>query len=132
MFDQTIELRPNHWIGDLLKMGQLPGINGLYRRADLGEDFLVSAEESGLNTAVFITHLHLDHMALMGAIAPQIPVYLHRSAQIIERALEATGQGVPSLLREYSDIEPFQPVLVGESKFYRSSVVIPVIAILLS
>jgi ribonuclease J len=114
VFDQTIELRPNHWIGDLLKMGQLPGINGLYRRADLGEDSLVSAEESGLNTAVFITHLHLDHMALMGAIAPQIPVYLHRSAQIIERALEATGQGVPSLLREYSDIEPFQPVLVGE------------------
>lgn len=114
VFDQTIELRPNHWIGDLLKMGQLPRINGLYRRGDLGEESLVSAEESGLNTAVFITHLHLDHMSLMGAIAPQIPVYLHHNAQVIERALEATGEGVPSLLREYSDIEPFQPVLVGE------------------
>lgn len=111
--DQTMELRPNHWIGDLLKMGQLPRIDGLYRRADLGEDALISAEEEDLNTAVFITHLHLDHMALMGAIAPKVPVYLHHNAQIIERALEATGEGVPTLFRNYSDIEPFQPVRIG-------------------
>jgi ribonuclease J len=113
-FDQAIELRPNHWVGDLLKMGQLPRINGVYRREDLGDDALISAEESGLDTAVFITHLHLDHMALMGAIAPEIPVYLHRSAQIIERALEATDEGVPSLLRDYSEFEPLRPVLIGE------------------
>lgn len=113
-FDQAIELRPNRWVGDLLKMGQLPRIDGLYRREDLRNDSLVSAEENDLNTAVFITHLHLDHMAFMGAIAPEVRVYLHRSAQIIERALEATGEGVPTLKRDYLDMEPFQPVRIGE------------------
>lgn len=112
--DRTVELRANHWVGDLLKMGQLPRINGLYRREDLGEDALISAEETDLNTAVFITHLHLDHMALMGAIAPEVPVFLHHNAQVIERALEATGEGIPTLLRDYSDFEPFQPVFIGE------------------
>ncbi len=113
-FDQTIEMRPNYWIGDLLKMGQLPRIDGLYRREDLGDDCLVSAEENDLNTAVFITHLHLDHMAFMGAIAPAVPVYLHHNAQIIERALEATGEGVPTLARDYLNIEPFQKIMIGE------------------
>lgn len=113
-FDQAIESRPNHWVGDLLKMGQLPRINGLYRREDLGEDTLTSAEESDLNTAVFITHLHLDHMALMGAIAPEVPVYLHHNAQIIERALETVGEGIPTITRSYSEIEPFVPIVIGE------------------
>ncbi len=113
-FDQTIEMRPSYWIGDLLKMGQLPRIDGLYRREDLGDDCLVSAEENDLNTAVFITHLHLDHMAFMGAIAPAVPVYLHHNAQIIERALEATGEGVPTLARDYLNIEPFQKIMIGE------------------
>lgn len=113
-FDEAMELRPDHWVGDFLRMGQLPRINGLYRREDLGDDSLVSAEESDLNTAVFLTHLHLDHMALMGAIAPMVPVYLHHNAQTIERALEDTGEGIPTLARGYSDIEPFQPVSVGE------------------
>lgn len=114
VFDQAIELRPNHWVNDLLRMGQLPRINGLYRREDLGEDTLTSAEESDLNTAVFITHLHLDHMALMGAIAPEVPVYLHHNAQIIERALETVGEGIPTLSRSYSEIEPFQAVMIGD------------------
>lgn len=112
--DHSIEMRPNHWVGDLLKTGQLPRIDGLYRREDLDDDVLVSAEETELNTAVFITHLHLDHMALMGAIAPEVPVYLHHNAQIIERALEDTGEGIPTLARDYSDMEPFQPVSIGE------------------
>lgn len=114
VFDGTVELRHHNWIRDMLKIGKLPRINGVYRRQDLGEYSLVSAEESDMNTAIFISHLHLDHMALIGTVAPQIPVYMHHNAQIIERALEATGEGVPTLEREYTDIVPNTPIHVGE------------------
>lgn len=114
VFDGTVESRRKNWIRDRLKVGLLPRVDGIYRREDLGDYPLVSAEDSDMNTAVFITHLHLDHMALMGMIAPQIPVYLHHNAQLIERALEDTGMGVETLEREYTDIVPFEPIHVGE------------------
>ena len=50
----------------------------------------------------------------MGMIAPRVPVYLHHNAQCIERALEATGQGVETLARTYCDIVPGQTIYVGE------------------
>lgn len=113
VFDGTVRPRDKNWVRDKLRLGILPRIEGIYRRQDLGDDPLESAEESQLNTAVFITHLHLDHMAFMGMIAPQVPVYLHHNAQCIERALETTGQGVETLQRTYCDIVPGQPVHVG-------------------
>lgn len=114
VFDGKVEPRRRNWVRDKLRVGLLPRIDGVYRREDLGGYPLVSAEESDWNTAVFITHLHLDHMASMGMIAPQVPVYLHHNAQVIERALEDTGLGVETLERGYCDIEPFAPIRVGE------------------
>lgn len=114
VFDGIVEPRYKNWIRDKLKVGLLPKIDGIYRREDLGDLPIESAEETDMNTAVFITHLHLDHMALMGMLAPEIPVYMHRNAQIIERALEDTGSGIETLEREYRDITPFEPVRVGE------------------
>lgn len=65
VFDGKIEPRRKNWVQDQLRVGLLPRIDGIYRREDLGANPLVSAEESDWNTAVFITHLHLDHMALV-------------------------------------------------------------------
>ena len=69
VFDGIVEPRDKNWIQDKLKVGLLPRIDGIYRREDLGDYPLESAEETDMNTAVFITHLHLDHMALMGMLS---------------------------------------------------------------
>ena len=114
VFDGIVEPRDKNWIQDKLKVGLLPRIDGIYRREDLGDYPLESAEETDMNTAVFITHLHLDHMALMGMLSPEIPVYMHHNAQIIEQALEVTGCGIETLEREYRDITPFEAIRVGE------------------
>jgi len=114
IFDRHVERRRQNWIRDSLRLGILPRMDGIYRREDLGNSGLISAEESDYNTAVFITHLHLDHMASIGAVAPQIPVYMHHNAQIIERALEATGEGVETIERGYSNLLPDQAVRVGK------------------
>lgn len=113
VFDGKVEGRRRNWIVDRLKVGILPRIDGIYRKEDLMDYPLQSAEESSMNTAVFITHLHLDHMACMGMISPLVPVYLHHNAQVIERALEAAGCGIETVDRDYRDIEPGKPIRVG-------------------
>lgn len=114
VFDGIVEPRDRNYVRDMLKVGLLPAIDGVYRREDLGDYPLICAEESELETAVFITHLHLDHMALIGTIAPEVPVYMHRNAVTIERALEKTGEGVRTLERGYTDVVPGKAVRVGE------------------
>lgn len=114
VYDGKILERRRRWIYDGLRAGLMPRVEGLYRREDLFDLPLTSAEDSPWNTAVFITHLHLDHMAYMGAVAPEIPVYLHPAAQKIEAALEATGRGVPTVGRNYQDLLPGAPIRVGQ------------------
>ena len=115
VYDGIVLPRSKAWVRDAIRVEKIPPIHGLYRKEDLdGFMDLVPAEESDLNTAVFITHIHLDHMAGMGMIAPQIPVYLHKNGEIIERALEATGEGVPTLDREYLPFEDGELITVGE------------------
>jgi ribonuclease J len=114
VFDGTVEKRDKNWIRDLLRLGSLPRIDGIYRRKDLmDEPGIVPAEESPYNTAIFITHLHLDHMAYIGTVAPEIPIYMHQNAQRLERALEDTGEGVDTIGRDYTDLVPGTPVQVG-------------------
>lgn len=114
VYDGFVLPRSKSWVRDAIRTKKIPPIHGLYRQQDLdGFMGLIPAEESDLNTAVFITHLHLDHMAGMGAVAPQIPVYLNENAAIIERALEATGEGVPTVEREYTHFEPNIPIQIG-------------------
>lgn len=113
VFDGAVEPRNKNYIRDMLRVGLLPAMDGMYRREDLGDLPLVSAEESGLETAVFITHLHLDHMALIGTVAPSVPVYMHHGAVTIERALETVGEGVRTLERTYRDVVPGRSVRVG-------------------
>lgn len=115
VYDGYVLPRAKSWIRDAIRTGKAPAIHGLYRQQDLdGFMGLIPAEESDLNTAVFITHLHLDHMSGMGMVAPDIPVYLNKNAIIIERALEVTGEGIPTLAREYTHFEPNVPIHIGQ------------------
>lgn len=110
-----IERRTRSWLRDGLRLGDIPRIDGLYPAdAIRGVDGLVSAEDSDVETIVFITHLHLDHMGYMGAVAPQIPVYLSANAQRIESALHDTGDGVPTFRSEYTAFTPGEPIRFGE------------------
>ncbi|MBN2678238.1 MAG: hypothetical protein JXR32_09285 [Anaerolineaceae bacterium] len=115
--DGRIMPRSRAWVQDAIRAKKAPAIDGLYRRHDLdGFNGLIPAEESDLNTAVFITHLHLDHMSAIGMVAPQIPVYMHKNAILIERALEATGDGVQTLERTYTSFTENVPIHIGAIK----------------
>ena len=89
MFDGQIRLRRN-FISDYLWVGEIPMIDGIYRRQDIERYPGLTAAEDWKEgpQAFFITHLHLDHMRMMGMIAPEVTVYLSQPAQKLEKALE--------------------------------------------
>lgn len=99
-------LRDGLWIDDIAR------IDGLYPEKEIKGLNLLSAEKSQLQTAIFITHLHLDHMGNMGIISEDIDVYLSKNAQIIEKALEDVGDGVFSIRNKYRDIP--EEVRIGD------------------
>lgn len=114
VYDGVVLPRSKAWVRDAIRTQRIPAIDGIYRKQDL-EGFmgLIPAEESPYNTAIFISHLHLDHMAGIGFVAPEIPIYMNENAILIERALEATGEGVETLEREYTPFAEDQPIRVG-------------------
>ncbi|MFC4598908.1 MBL fold metallo-hydrolase [Cohnella hongkongensis] len=114
VFDGKVIGRRRSWLKDKLRLGIVPKLDGIFRREDLlGAEGVVSAEDSPYNTAVLITHLHLDHMAFMGMVSPDIPVYLHENAQKIERALERVGLGIETVERTYTPFQPNVPIRIG-------------------
>ena len=82
---------------DLLKLQSIPAIDGIYSEKDLsaGPNYLretpLAEEQSDFQTAVFISHLHLDHMGAMDTIAPAIPVYMTEASNRLFRTLEKIG-----------------------------------------
>ena len=93
---------------DMVGLGYAPAIDGLYK---LGE-----AETLGLKPArdekthVFISHLHLDHMALVDLLGDSVPVWMHQDALRLFRAVAATGEqpAVPVGARGFNWGEPIQ------------------------
>lgn len=114
VYDGTVLRRSKARVRDALRLGIIPAIDGIYSREDLnGYEGLISAEESDVNTAIIITHLHLDHMGGIGYLAPSIPLYMNENAATIERALQATGEGAASLDREFIHFDETTPIHVG-------------------
>lgn len=109
-FDPSFDLsrlKKRKLISDLLYLKQLPAIDGIYAKEDLDERIcLIPYEEYPIKEqAFFISHLHFDHMAMMGMIAPGVTVYLTRPAQILEQALEDVDMGVENPhQRSYTDM----------------------------
>ena len=102
-----IRLRQNS-IADRLWLGQLPKIDGIYRREDIRRfpDLKPAETSEYRDQAFFISHLHLNHMAMMGMISPEVKVYLARPAQVLEKAPEDVGLGVESIRgMHYNDLE---------------------------
>lgn len=85
----------------------------LHRQQDLdGFMGLILAEEAIADGCVH-RYRHFCTTCPAWTVAPEIPVYLNENAAIIERALEAKWQGVPTVEREYIHFEADVPIHVG-------------------
>lgn len=94
---------------DLVTLGYTPGLDGIYHPE--------SAATLGLKpgdgkTHVFISHLHLDHMALVDLLADNVPVWMHSESLKLFHAVAETGEH-PPVPKGARAFEWGQPIPVG-------------------
>ncbi len=110
---KQVHLRPARLVHDYLRLDMIAAVPGVYSQSEVSDCAdLMSAEESPWQTAVLISHLHLDHMGAMGLVSPRIPVFLTEESLALYRALAVIGEGVDGA-REYSTCQFNVPLAHG-------------------
>jgi ribonuclease J len=113
LWNRLITPRPGAaGLRDRITMGELPKLDGLYRSDAARTVGLKGASETPQRPHVFISHLHMDHMAALDYLAPEVPVYLHPESLRLLRAVAETGEG-PGVPAGARSLPPGQPVQVG-------------------
>ena len=112
VYDGTLKPRYENRVKDAVLLERIPPVEGVFSRHDLQDLSLQAYEESDVNTAVFICHLHLDHMSEIDKIAHQIPVYIHKKGLRLLNALNTVNEEIT--YRQYSPFEYHQEIKVGQ------------------
>lgn len=99
----------------MLRLGVIPPIDGVYTQADIAKAKLdiLSAEDATYNTAVFVSHLHLDHVGSLDALAPGIPVYMSTESKFFYGLLHQIGEQPNKPVSEITAFDYETPVRIG-------------------
>ncbi|WP_339212544.1 MBL fold metallo-hydrolase [Ornithinibacillus sp. FSL M8-0202] len=116
ILDGQIQVRESAMTRDYLTLELIPKIDGIYHEASLpiGSSLIPANHYQG-NTAILISHLHLDHIGGMGFIDPSIPVFMSKESHDLYQTLELIGERVNGD-RIYESCEYDKPFFVGEIK----------------
>lgn len=110
-FEEFLKPRPAFGLGDLLEMGLLPPLRGIYRR-DLENpewrlwDYYRSHpwyRELGVE-GILLSHAHVDHSGYISFLAAEIPVYSGLMTAVIAKAMQDTSPS--DLEREICYLNP--------------------------
>ena len=124
-FDFGTEFRPELDLPDeqlqtLIQYGIIPKLNHVYDPR-LGYEY--DGEETGEyeNTAVFLSHAHLDHSRMINYLDPAIPLYTLKETKMILNSLNRNGDFLlptpfekSPFTREMIGLEPNAIVTVGD------------------
>lgn len=103
-FDYRLEPRPGDLaLRDQVLAGVLPPLGGIYQPSAARLTGLAPGADG--TTAVFISHMHLDHMAHLDMLAPDLPVHLSEDSSKLLRALLVTGEPQGAGCRRYPWID---------------------------
>ncbi|MCR4397534.1 MAG: exonuclease [Firmicutes bacterium] len=114
-FDEFLTPRATHGIGDLLELGLLPPLRGIYRedlemagsgmweRAGRSPGFRDGVRVDGL----LLTHGHVDHTGYASYLSESIPVFTTCATAVISKAMQDVAQS--GLGREVCYVIPREP-----------------------
>jgi ribonuclease J len=91
-FDKYMEARNLNGINDLVELGFLPYLEGLYR-CDYLERCHYSFKAEPSFDAVLLSHAHMDHSAYVHYLREDIPLYCTQASKDILQSLDETGSG---------------------------------------
>ena len=99
-------------LGDYFEFDLLPRIKGLY-----AEKLLLNTDleyhEPSVN-AVFLSHVHFDHVGHLPFLDPQIPVYLGAGAKLFLDVMEKTSQHYDFGVHPYRLFRTGDRILIGD------------------
>ncbi len=89
-FSQFLNARGSNWLADMIALGLLPKVNGMYRR-DYARHVGFGGDEDTEIDAVLLTHAHVDHCAYIQYLREDIPVYCSEESRLIMQNFDDTG-----------------------------------------
>ena len=123
-FNEYLRPRAARGLLDLLALGLIPPLEGLYRddlvfaglwqRFSGGRHYRALRRDDGRPAvdAVFISHAHLDHNGDLSYLDANVPIYSTRVTAFIARAMQVSGAS--SFERELIYTNPRRPSKSGE------------------
>ncbi|MCX4750024.1 MBL fold metallo-hydrolase [Kitasatospora sp. NBC_01287] len=111
LFRLPVRPRPGRELADRLRLGAAPALPGLFAPEAMAPGSPL-AEQVG-ETAVFVSHPHIDHVGLAGFVRPEVAVHAHTDAVDVLTALAATGQGLTHGEPDWQRLTDGQKVQVG-------------------
>lgn len=96
-FEEYLKPRAGAGLLDLLELGLLPPLQGLYREdltcgAGLWRRFEPIASLAEVD-GVLVSHAHLDHSGYISFLRPDIPIYATAMTSFIAKAIQDSGKG---------------------------------------
>jgi len=84
-------MQPRGWalLADLIKLGLIPNLEGLYR-TDFERRIREPRKEPAFD-GVLLSHPHLDHAGFVSLLRPDIPIYCSKETHAILEAMEQTS-----------------------------------------
>lgn len=114
IYDGEVKVRDINRVKDAIFLDRTKPVKGIFSRKDLQDLDLQAYEESDLNTAILICHLHLDHMSEIDKVHPNIPVYIHRDGLTMQEVIDEMEEN--KIYRSYSSFEYGDVINVGNIK----------------
>jgi len=91
-FSEFLKPRGSNTLTDLIELGILPKIKGLYRE-DYAKHMDFGGDEETEFSGILLTHAHVDHCAYIKYLRPDIPIYCSEESKLIMQNFDETGNG---------------------------------------
>jgi len=119
-FSEFMKARGSNSLIDMIELGLLPNIKGLYRK-DYAKHMGFDGDEDTEIDAVLLTHAHLDHCGYIKYLRPDITIYCSEESKLIMQTFDDTGTGEQYLTHKekfgfhVSDRNPTKGMMVKNS-----------------
>ncbi len=91
-FSEYLKPRGANSLTDMIELGILPKVKGLYR-TDYAKHMGFRGDEETEIDGLLLTHAHVDHCAYIKYIRPDIPIYCSEESYLIMKNFDETGSG---------------------------------------
>ena len=91
-FSEFMKARGSSALTDMIGLGMLPNVKGLYRQ-DYAKHEEIGGDEETEISAVLLTHAHVDHCGYIKYLRPDIPIYCSEESKLIMQNFDDTGSG---------------------------------------